>query len=552
MPLVSSSNELQNGSLADGEPPVKEAPAPARPVRRSLGRAAGMISALTFVSRLLGLVREQVFAALLGAGLYADAFQAAFKIPNLLRDLFAEGALSAAFVPTYARVLKAEGRAAAFRLASRLMTLLAVVLGLLVLLGMAFAPQIVRLLAPGFELVAGKSEATILLTRVMLPFLPLVSFAAVAMGMLNAHERFGTPAFAPSAFNLVAIVWAAVLWKLHFGPVQVALGWAVGTVVGGAAQFLIQVPGLLREGWRLRPEWSPRDPGIRRIAELMTPATVGLAAPQLNIFVSTIFASQDQGAIACLQYAFRVLYLPIGLFGVAVGTVVTTGLARRATADDLDGMRDMLARALRLLALLTLPATAGLIVLSVPIVRLLFERGRFLPQHTVATAMALACYAVGLIAYTGVKVLAPAFYALGRPRIPLLGGVLAVATNIVFLVLCYRVLGFKAVALGTALGSLVNGAILVAAFERRVGGLVRGLFTPAVGKMILATLLMALPAWLTWRALEAAWGTHGLIAQLVTGLIPVLVGGVVYAVACQLLAIPEAAAVGQALRRRRE
>src|SRR5262245_44931416 len=322
MPLVSSSNELQNGSLADGEPPVKEAPAAARPVRRSLGRAAGMLSALTFVSRLLGLVREQVFAALLGAGLYADAFQAAFKIPNLLRDLFAEGALSAAFVPTYARVLKAEGRAAAFRMASRLITVLAVVLGVLVLLGMAFAPQIVRLLAPGFELVPGKSEATILLTRVMLPFLPLVSLAAVAMGILNAHERFGTPAFAPAAFNVVAIVWGVVLWGMGFDAAHVAMGWAMGTLLGGAAQVLIQVPGLRGGGWRVSAGWTPADPHIGAIARLMGPATVGLAAVQVNIFVSTIFASQEPGAVSWLQYAFRILYLPIGIFGVAVGTVV--------------------------------------------------------------------------------------------------------------------------------------------------------------------------------------------------------------------------------------
>jgi putative peptidoglycan lipid II flippase len=517
----------------------------------SLARQAGLISAMTLASRVLGLVREMVFARLLGAGLHADAFQAAFRIPNLLRDLFAEGALSAAFVPTYARALAEGGRERAFALASRLFTVLAVVLGLLVVVAFVFARPLVALLAPGFDAEPGKVELTVQLTRVMLPFLPLVSFAAVAMGMLNAHERFGTPASAPAAFNVVSIAWAVALWALGFDVTQVALGWAVGTLLGGAAQFLIQVPGMFKLGWRPRLEWAPGDPGIRRVTELMGPATVGLAAVQVNIFVSTIFASQDPGAIACLQYAFRVLYLPIGLFGVAVGTVVTAGFARRAAAGDTEGMRQTLARALRLLAFLTFPATAGLMVLSTPIVRLLFERGLFDAQATIDTAAALVFYSVGMIGYTSVKVVAPAFYALGRPRLPVLASGFAVLTNLVFLLLASRSLGFRAVALGTALGSLVNGLILIAAFERRVGGLMRGLWTAGMAKTLLATLLMAPAAWLAARWLERSWGTAGLLAQLVVGLGPVAVGGLVYMVVARLLAVPEADAIWGLLRRKR-
>src|SRR5688572_9547165 len=312
---------------------------------------------MTFLSRIMCLVREQAFAALLGAGVYADAFQAAFRIPNLLRDLFAEGALSAAFVPTYARALKEGGPERAHRLASRLLTVLAVLLGVLVALGFVFARPLVGLLAPGFEAVPGKFDTTVALTRVMLPFLPLVSFAAVAMGMLNAHRRFAMPAFAPAVFNVVAVVWAVGLWGMGFGAAQVAIGWAVGTLVGGAAQFLVQVPGLRAEGFRLRPEWAPGDPSLRAIAALMAPATVGLAAVQLNIFVNTAFASYEPGAVSWLPYAFRLLILRIGIFGVAVGTVVTTGLAYRAAAGDRAGMADSVDRALRLLSFLTVPAT---------------------------------------------------------------------------------------------------------------------------------------------------------------------------------------------------
>jgi putative peptidoglycan lipid II flippase len=518
---------------------------------RGLVRSTGIISGLIFLSRLLGLVREQVFAILLGAGLYADAFQAAFRIPNLLRDLFAEGALSAAFVPTYTRALTEGGPERAYRLANRLMTLLAVVLLAVVVVAFIFAEPLVRTLAPGFDRVPGKTEITVQLTRAMLPFLPLVSFAAVAMGMLNAHQRYGTPAFAPAVFNLVTILWAAVLWAEGFSPAQVAVGWALGTLLGGAAQLGIQIPELWKAGWRPRLDWAPTDPDLRAILSLMAPATVGLAAVQVNIFVGTNFASHQEGAVAWLQYAFRILYLPIGIFGVAVGTVATTGLARRAAAADMAGVRETVGRSLRFLCYLTLPAAAGLMALSVPVVRLLFERGRFHAGDTRATAAALALYSTGLVAYTGVKVLAPAFYALARPRVPLLASASAVATNLIVILLLHRYFGFGIIALGTALGSIMNAGVLIAAFESRVGGLVRELFSSALAKMAAAAAVMAPVAWSAAHMLEGWLGTQGLHAQLVTGLVPVALGGVLYLTLTALLKVPEAAQVVHLVQRSR-
>jgi putative peptidoglycan lipid II flippase len=531
--------------------PVKEEGAVAPRPARSLMRSAGLISGLTFLSRILGLVREQVFAALLGAGLYADAFLAAFRIPNLLRDLFAEGALSAAFVPTYTRALKEGGPSRGFELSGRLLTLLGVVLSLLTLVGLVFAGPLVRLIAPGFAQEPGKSELAVLLTRIMLPFLPVVSFAAVAMGMLNAHERYGPPAAAPSMFNVVSIAWAAMLWAAGFGAREVAVGWAVGTLLGGLAQLLIQVPPLWRSGWRPRIDWAPRDPGLRTIARLMGPATVGLAAVEINILASTFFASHEDGAIAWLQYAFRILYLPIGVFGVAVGTVATTGLSRRAAQGDFEGLRDTLGHSLRTLAFVTLPATAGLMALAVPIVRLLFERGRFEPRDTANTAAALFLYSIGLVAYTGVKVLAPAFYALGTPRVPLAASMSAVATNLALILVLYPRLGFRAIALGTALGSVANALVLVGVFEARRGGLVRQLATTSVFRMAGAAVLMAGAAFVVARALEAELGTRGLAANLATGLVPVGAGAAVYLGLALLLRIPEARELRAAVRRRR-
>lgn len=535
--------------------PVKEGP-PAAPEGadrpgRSLMRSAGLISALTFLSRILGLVREMVFAALLGAGVYADAFVAAFRIPNLLRDLFAEGALSAAFVPTYTRAMREGGLERAHQLANRLVTLLAVVLSLITVLGIVFAEPLVGVIARGFLREPAKAELTVLLTRIMLPFLPIVSFAAVAMGMLNAHGRFGPPAAAPSMFNLVSISWAVMLWAAGFDARQVVIGWAVGTMLGGLAQLLIQLPPLWRAGWRPRPEWAPSDPGLKAIGRLMGPATVGLAAVEINILTSTFFASHEPGAIAALQYAFRILYLPIGVFGVAVGTVATTGLAHRAAEGDVQGLRETLGHSLRTLALVTIPATAGLMTLSVPIVRLLFERGAFGPAETSRTAAALVLYSIGLIAYTGVKVLAPAFYALGTPRVPLVASMTAVATNLAIIVVLHPRAGFRAIAFGTALGSIANGLVLVGVFQARQGGLVRQVATSSVARMLLAALLMVGAAWPVASVLESRLGTSSLGANLATGLFPVGVGVTVYFGACLLLRVPEARELLATLRRRR-
>jgi putative peptidoglycan lipid II flippase len=512
-------------------------------------RAAGLVSAATLLSRLLGVVREQVFAALLGAGLHSDAFRIAFLIPNLLRDLFAEGALSAAFVPTYARALHEGGPASAHRLASRLLTLLAAVLGALVVLGLVLTEPLVSALAPGFDEIPRKAELTVFLTRVMLPFLPLVSFAAVAMGMLNAEGRFGRPALAPAMFNVAAIACGLALAAAGLRLDQVVLGWAIGTLLGGLAQLLVQVPELRRGGWRFKAEWAPRDAGLRQIGRLMAPATVGLAAVQINIFVSRIFASHEPGAVSWLDYAFRILYLPIGIFGVALGTIATSGLARQAASGDLDGVRRILRQSLRMVAFLTLPATAGLIVSGEPIVRLLYQRGRFGAGDTAHTATALALYAVGLAAYTAVKVLAPAFYALGTPRVPLLASAAAVVTNLAVILALHGRLGYRAVALGTGLGSILNVLILLVSFERTVGGLRGGGLAPALAKMLAAAALMT-PA--TWGAvrLSESWAGAGAWITLARGLFPVAVGVACYGLAALALRIPEVAQLRAAFRRR--
>ena len=332
-----------------------------------LARGARRVSALTMLSRLLGLVREQVFAVTLGAGAYSDAFLAAFRIPNLLRDLFAEGALSTAFVPTYVKTLRNESRAAAIALANRVVTTLAFYLGVLALVAMAFPEPVVHLVATGFS--PAKAELTATLVRIMMPFLPVISLAVVAMGALNAEENYTSPALASSMFNLVAIIGGIVVWLIAPSPVTAVVTWACLTLVGGVAQLVVQVPSLWRTGFRPRllPDLRLRDPGTRRIAMLMAPATLGVAAVQVNVVVNSSFASLiSDGALSWLSYAFRLMQLPIGVFGVAVATTALTHLSRDAAAQDWDALRGTLRRGLRMVLFLTVPSTVGLALLGVP------------------------------------------------------------------------------------------------------------------------------------------------------------------------------------------
>ncbi len=440
--------------------------------RRGLLRSTAIVSAATTASRILGLIREQLFAALIGAGFYGDAFVVAFRIPNLLRDLFAEGALSAAFVPTFAKAEKAKGADFANGLANRLVGALLLIVGTLTLLGILFADQIVFLLASGFSDIPGKAELTASLARLMMPFLPAISLAAVMMGMLNARKSFGAPALAPALFNLTAIAAGAALKLFGAADKTAVIGWSVGTLLGGVAQFAVQLFPLSRFGYRFRPAFRNlwHDSDLRHIAFLMAPAVLGLAATEANIFINTQFASQQDGANAWLNFAFRLMYLPIGVFGVAVATVTTTSLARKAADKDLAGMKQSLADGLRLIAFLALPSMAGLMVLAEPIIRLIYQYGRFTADDTLHTALALQGYAVGLFAYSSVKVAAPAFYALDMPRIPLLGSVAAVVTNLIFNLCLFSRLGYLGLAVGTALGSWVNFAILSSVFARQTRG----------------------------------------------------------------------------------
>ena len=424
-------------------------------------------------SRVLGLVRDQVLASMFGAGNAMDAFNVAFRIPNLVRDLFAEGAMSAAFVPVFMRQLASGERATAWRLANNVINALLVVTGMLVAGGIVFARPLVTAFAADYAEVPGKLELTILLTRIMLPFLTLVAIAAVLMGMLNSLYRFFVPSLAPAMFNIATILCALLLVPLmpRFGvPPITAI--AIGALVGGFAQLLIQWPLLHHEGFAYRPFLDWKQDALRRVLLLMGPGTIGLAATQMNVFVNTVLATQEgTGAVSWLNYAFRLMYLPTGLFGVSIATAIVPAVSRHAAQHNEAAVRSTLADGLSLMLVLNVPATVGLIALSHPIVRVIFERRAFLPSDTFATAAALQYYAIGLLGYSIVRIASPTFYALGDSRTPVQVSVAAVLVNAVLNVVLARLFGYRGLALGTSIAAIFNAAGLLWLLRRRLDGL---------------------------------------------------------------------------------
>jgi putative peptidoglycan lipid II flippase len=475
--------------------------------RASVARNAGIISLAVMASRVLGLVRDQVFAALFGAGLQYDAFLTAFRIPNLLRDLFAEGALSAAFVTTFTQVQQTKGEQEAFRLSNRVATALMILLSVICIAGWIFAPSIVYLLAPGFFDVPGKADLTIHLTRIMIPFLLLIALAAKAMGILNARNNFAVPAVAPVFFNLGSVIGGLFL-GLTLGPflgLSAIEGMAFGTLVGGFLQFAVQWPSLRRAGFRYRPMLSFTDPGVRQIMKLMGPAIIGTAAVQINVFVNTNFASAIidpatgavlNGPVSWLSYAFRFMQFPIGVFGVAIATATLPPLSRSTRNPDYVEFRRTLAHSLALVFLLCIPSALGLAVLGRPIVALVFEHGKFTSFDTVQTANALTAYSIGLAGYAAVKVLSPAFYALNDARTPMLISLGSIAVNYVMNSLLVGPLGHVGLAFSTSTVALVNFLLLALFMRRRVQRLEGRHLGKTVLRIAGASIPMAITAWL--------------------------------------------------------
>lgn len=485
-----------------------------------LARSAGIIGMATLASRVLGLVRDVIQGFYFGTSAAADAFGVATRIPTLLRDLFAEGAMSAALVPTFTRYLTRDGRDAAWRLGSQTINGLLVITGALVILGIVFADPLVRAFAPGFVDDSDKLGLTILLTRVNMPFLTLIAVAAAMMGMLNGLRRFFIPALSPALYNVFFIVATATLTPVFIAAgIEPAMSLSIGMLAGGLAQILVQWPALRKEGYRHSWVLDPRDAGFREILVLMGPGSIGVAAAQINLLVNTSLATSYDGAVSGLQYAFRLMYMPIGIFSVSVATAAVPELARSAAGDDTASMRTTLSWALRLMLMLSVPATIGLMVLSGPIVELIYQRGQFGANSTELVAAALLFYAPGIIGYSVVKIASPAFYALRDAKTPIMASLVSIAANLILNITLSAVMGYRGLALGTAIAANINAGLLLWLLARRLDGLDARRVMWASIKILAASMVMALAAWQAeaWLRVALEGSARGLVAPLPAG-----------------------------------
>lgn len=436
-------------------------------------RSASAMGAATFLSRIFGLIREEVFAVLFGAGNATDAFNVAFRIPNLLRDLFAEGAMSAALVPTFTEARVKEGDARAWRIAGRVFRVLFVIAFAIAVLGIIFAPEIMDIYAHAFREIPGKFELAVLLTRIMFPFFPLIALAAAYMAVLNSLGVFFIPAFASALFNITSVLVGVILYFLspHL-QMEPILGMAIGVVMGGGVQAFCQLPALYRKKYHYAPvqvsevRWY-RDPALKKMLWLMIPGTIGLGATQINLLVNTMLATaQGTGAVSWLNYAFRLMQFPIGLFGVSLASATLPRISELKANSDYRGFGSTLTRSLEFALAINLLAASSLAFLGKPMVELLFQYGRFRPEDVEATAMALSAYAIGLVCYSAVKMMVPACYALGNTKVPVISSILSVIFTILLNLAMVEKFGYWGLALGTSLAAILNSLFLMISIER--------------------------------------------------------------------------------------
>jgi len=450
----------------------------------NLLRAVFTVSGMTLASRVTGLARESLKAAVFGAGPAMDAFEAAFRLPNLLRRLFAEGAFSQAFVPILAEYRRARGHDATRDLVSRVATLMAIVLVVVTVVGVLAAPWLVYLLAGAFARDPAKEVLTADLIRVVFPYILFISLTSLAGGVLNVHRKFAIPAFTPVLLNLAMI--GAALWLAPYvNPPVMALAW--GVFIGGVAQLALQIPALARIGMLPRPRFDWRDDGVRRVLRNMAPAILGVSAAQVSILINTQLAAWlGDGRIAWISYADRLMEFPSALLGVAVGTVLLPTLARHGGEGDERQYSELLDWGLRLSLLLALPAAIALWLLALPLVTTLYQYGRFSSTDALMTRAALIGYSVGLLGIIAVKILAPGFYARQDIRTPVRIAVVTVAVTVALAFLLMEPLGHAGLTLATSLGALFNATTLYVLLRRR------GYYAPLAGwGMFLAKIVVA-------------------------------------------------------------
>jgi len=431
----------------------------------NLLKALATVSSMTLLSRILGFVRDFVIARAFGAGLATDAFFVAFRLPNLLRRLFAEGAFSQAFVPLLAEYRNRRGEAETKRLVDRVATALFLVVMGVTALGIAATPLLIYLTAPGFAADADKFALTVELTRITFPYILFMALVALSAGILNTWSRFALPAFTPVLLNL-SFIGMALLAAPYFDPPVMALAWAV--MIGGALQLALQLPALRSIGMLPRFDFAPGDEGVRRVLKLMAPAVLGVSVSQISLLINTVFASfLPSGSVSWLYYADRLMEFPAGLLGAALGTILLPSLSKSHASEQPEEFSALLDWGLRLTLLLTLPAALALAILAVPLLSTLFQYGAFSANDVMQTRSALVAYSIGLAGLILVKVLAPGFYARQDIRTPVKIALVTLAATQLMNLVFVAWIKHAGLALSIGLASCLNAGLLYRGLRQR-------------------------------------------------------------------------------------
>jgi putative peptidoglycan lipid II flippase len=473
-----------------------------------VAKAAGIVGMATLASRIMGYIRDMVMSWAFGTTVAADAFYVAYRIPNLLRELLAEGSMSAAFIPVFTETLTKGSKEEARRLANAVFARLLVILVIVTVLGIIFAPFIVKVIAWGWKFKDHRDKFLLAasLTRMMFPYLLFIGLAALAMGMLNSLRSFLFPALSPVMLNVMTISSVVLLSPRMPEPI---MGAAIGVVLGGLMQFLIQLPGLRKQGMMLRPRFTPSHPGVRKIGSLALPVFVSSSVTQLNIFISTILASfLATGSITFLFYGMRFIHFPLGIFGVAIATAVLPTLSTQAAKQEMEKFRETLSLGIRLVFFIMFPAMAGLIMLRVPIINLLLEHGEFNRVSTLGVSVALLYYSMGLWAFAGVRVVSQAFYSLQDTKTPVRIAMLALAANIVLSMLLIQTpLQHGGLALANSLAAALNITLLTKRLRKKIGRMDGRRIALSLTKIVPASLVMGIIGW--WVARNPLWESPG-------------------------------------------
>jgi len=516
---------------------------------RKISKRAGIVSFFTFLSRILGLVRDAVVAYFFGATASADAFYVAFRIPNLLRRLTAEGALTIAFVPIYTEYLK-KSRKEGYAVASIVFTYLSIALVLIALLGVLFAPQLVKLIAYGFlEKSPDKFPLTVYLTKIMFPYIIMISLTALAMGILNSLKHFASPAAAPIFLNIAIIIGASVFSHRFDEP---TLGLALGVLIGGCLQLLLQFPALIKRGMLPRLNFNARHPALKRLLLLMLPAAFGAAVYQVNVLVITLLASfLPDGSVSYLWYADRVTEFPLGIFAIAIATATLPTLSDHAAENKIDSFKSTFRYGLRGAFAITIPSAIGLYFLAEPVIRLLFERGAFTSVHTIGTAGALCFFVFGLPFVSAVRNIVPAFFAMKDAKTPVIISTVVVIINALLSLYLMRILLHRGLALSLAISDLINFALLYIFLHRKIGDLGGKEIFHSVFRILSAGIVMGGIVYYYKSYLIADYFSQGLWQLIFAVFSTIAIGVVVYILALKMIKAPEYDVFAAILKRNR-